>query len=192
PAAVAINHATQTIYVANYQAGTVTIIDGTTESATTVQVGHGPIALAVNEITNKIYVANYGSFPAGSNGSISVIDGKTNSVTQVPGSDSVPQGPAAVAVNSSTNKIYVANNVPGSVTVVDGATNSITTVTDPNASGLWAMDVAVNPVTNKIYVANSDIHCHPQNLGNVTVIDGTTNSTTTVTDPNAFHPIDVA
>ena len=33
--------------------------------------------------------------------------------------------------------------------------------------------VAVNPVTNKIYVANDD-------SGNVTVIDGATNATTTV------------
>jgi DNA-binding beta-propeller fold protein YncE len=188
PSAVAINHATQTIYIADIRAGTVTIVDGTTDSTTTVQVGNGPIALAVNETTNKIYVANWGNFPAGTKGSISVIDGVTNSVTQV--TLSVPQGPASVAVNSSTNKIYVANNALGNVTVVDGATNSTTTVTDPNASGLEAIAVAVNPVTNKIYVANSDLQCHT--FGSVTVIDGTTNLTTTVTDPNAVSPIDIA
>jgi YVTN family beta-propeller protein len=187
PAAVAINHATQMIYVADILAGTVTIIDGTTDSTTTVQVGDGPIALAVNETTNKIYVANWGNFPAGTKGSISVIDGVTSSVTQV--TLRAPQGPASVAVNSSTNKIYVANNALGNVTVVDDATNSTTTVTDPNASGLEAIAVAVNPVTNKIYVANSSPGGGGNNPGNVTVIDGTTNLTTTVTDPNAVSPI---
>ena len=38
--------------------------------------------------------------------------------------------------------------------------------------------MAVNPVTNKIYVANVGSN-------NVTVIDGATNATTTVAEPNA-------
>jgi YVTN family beta-propeller protein len=45
--------------------------------------------------------------------------------------------------------------------------------------------VAVNPVTNQIYVANGGSN-------NVTVIDGATNLTTTVTDPNAKYPAAVA
>ena len=45
--------------------------------------------------------------------------------------------------------------------------------------------VAVNPVTNKIYVANGTSN-------NVTVIDGATNATTTVTDPNAVGPVALA
>ncbi len=55
-----------------------------------------------------------------------------------------------MAVNSVTNKIYVANEFGNTVTVIDGATNNTTTVSvgqDPYA-------VAVNPVTNKIYVVN--------------------------------------
>ena len=47
------------------------------------------------------------------------------------------------------------------------------------------MAVAVNPVTNKIYVANSGSECCGSGNGNVTVIDGATNATTTITDPNA-------
>jgi YVTN family beta-propeller protein len=42
----------------------------------------------------------------------------------------------------------------------------------------------VNLVTNKIYVANSA-------SSNVTLIDGATNATTTITDPNADFPADV-
>ncbi|MGO9640099.1 MAG: Ig-like domain repeat protein, partial [Candidatus Acidiferrales bacterium] len=95
--------------------------------------------------------------------------------------------PDAVAVNSVTNKINVANagcySCTGSVTVIDGANNTTWTVSagnDPDA-------VAVNSVTNKIYVPNySD--------NNVTVIDGANNTTWTVsagTEPDgvAVNPV---
>jgi DNA-binding beta-propeller fold protein YncE len=193
PHAVAINKATNKIYVASgttKQTSFVTIIDGTTHATMTVQVGMWPLAVAVNETTNKIYVANYGDLPLGIPGSITVIDGATNSTTLI--IDPNASHPRAVAVNPLTNKIYVANFWSGNVTVVDGATNSTTTVTDPNASGLDAFAVAVDPVTNKIYVANNSIDRAGNNPGNVTVIDGTTNSTITVTDPNATGPNAVA
>ncbi len=75
-----------------------------------------------------------------------------------------------VAVNSVTNKIYVANNgYDGTVTVIDGATNTTTTV----AAGTDPELVAVNSVTNKIYVPTKQDNT-------VTVIDGATNNTTTV------------
>ena len=58
------------------------------------------------------------------------------------------------------------------------------TVTATVAAGTNPQAVAVNPVTNKIYVANGG--------NSVTVIDGATNATTTVTDPNASSPYAVA
>jgi YVTN family beta-propeller protein len=86
-------------------------------------------------------------------------------------------GPAAIAVNPTTNKIYVANSgtdtsLGNTVTVIDGATNATTTVT----VGMDPVFIAVNPATNKIYVAN-------QGESTVTVIDGATNATTPVTVP---------
>lgn len=83
----------------------------------------------------------------------------------------IPAGndPVAIAVNSVTNKIYVANFSSNDVTVIDGATNSATTV----GVGQAPIAIAVNSVTNKIYVANSG-------SAGVTVIDGATNSTATV------------
>ncbi len=62
-----------------------------------------------------------------------------------------------IAVNTVTNKIYVANGLSSDVTVIDGATNFTTTVSTGTGPGA----VAVNPVTNQIYVANGN---------NVTVI----------------------
>jgi DNA-binding beta-propeller fold protein YncE len=199
PEGVATNTVTNKIYVANYlsssniMGGNVTVIDGTTNSTTTVPAGTKPVAVAVNELTNKIYVANMGCSLSGkctSKGSVTVIDGATNSTTTV--SDANANGPRAVAVNPVTNKIYVANYWTGNITVIDGATNSTTTIIDPNANGLAVYAVAVNQVTNKIYVANQGYVFFGTNPGNVTVIDGATNSTTTVTDPNAITPFAVA
>jgi YVTN family beta-propeller protein len=188
---------TNKIYVANYLSANVTVIDGTTNSTTTVQAALHPVAVAVNEATNKIYVANEGfggPLGNGDRGSVTVIDGATNLTTTV--IDPNANGPSAVVVNPATSKVYVANRWTGNVTVIDGATNSTTTVTDPNAgaNGLGAIALAVNPTTNKVYVANGfcALPGGCSNPGNVTVIDGTTNSTTTISDPNAISPNSVA
>src|SRR5215469_3364366 len=214
PVALALNPLTNKIYVANGASNNVTVIDGTTNTTTTIAAGYIPFAVAVNPVTNKIYVVSQG-------GPVTVIDGATNATT------SVATGGTDVAVNPVTNKIYVANySDPGTVTVIDGATNATTTV----ATGSLARFVAVNPVTNKIYVANqggnnngntvtvidgstnatatvntgtgpsaiavnaatNTIYVGNVNSNNVTVIDGTTNTTTTVTDASASSPYGAA
>jgi len=180
PRAVAVNPVTNKIYVASCTlhgfgrpaTGSLTVIDGTT-NATTVIKGYF-CDVAVNSVTNKTYVPS------------AVIDGTTNSVTNL-STNPVFVYPV-VAVNPVTNKVYVAEG-GGIINVIDGATNSITTVTDPNALSLNPAAIAANPLTNKIYVANNALGISGStNPGNVTVIDGATNSTTTLTDPNAITP----
>ena len=80
----------------------------------------------------------------------------------------VPVGnsPAAVAVDTVTNKVYVANINSGNVSVVDGNTNAVL-ATIPVGSGPWT--IGVNELTNRIYIGN-------QYSGNVSVIDGTTDT----------------
>src|SRR5664279_2722842 len=101
----------------------------------------------------------------------------------------VPAGnsPFGVAVNSITNKTYVANQDDNTVTVIDGATNNTTTV----PVGVYPYAVAVDSATNKIYVANNCGN-NPDcvDFGTVTVIDGATNNTTTV--PVGVYPYAVA
>ena len=60
--------------------------------------------------------------------------------------------PAGVAVNPTTNRIYVANQWSNNVSVIDGATNTVVATVPV---GTCPEDVAVNPSTNRIYVANS-------------------------------------
>lgn len=183
---MAVNSVTHQVYVAN-SSGTVTVIDGYTDSTTTLEVGGSPSAVAVNEMTNQIYVAN-----APSN-SVTVIDGATNALTTV--TDPNAAGPVLLAVNATTNKIYVVNWGSLNVTVIDGASNSTTTVAGPiqsrgfdNAAALAGM--AINAVTNQIYVATSHSHLilDGEHAGqdvcddgsNVTVIDGASSAVTNV------------
>ncbi len=117
---------------------------------------------------------------------ISVLIGPLTGIAQVV-TATLPAGvqPFGVAVNATTNTIYVANECgsdptcssPGTVTVINGANNNTATVT----AGDVPYTVAVNPATNYIYVTNvcgNDITC--VSAGTVTVINGSNNNTTTV------------
>jgi YVTN family beta-propeller protein len=78
------------------------------------------------------------------------------------------KGPAGIAIDTSTNMIYVTNSKSDSVSVIDGLTHAVDT-SIPVGSAPFG--IAVNSDTNKIYVINwySD---------SVSVIDGSTNSIT--------------
>ncbi len=157
PFNAAVNPATNKIYVANFGANNVTVIDGTTLAATTVTVGTTPYYVAINPLTNKIYITN------SSSNSVSVIDGSSDSVVKTV---MVGTHPYFLAINPANSQIYVANSNSNNVSVIDGTSNSvIKTVTVGTSPGF----IAVNPMTNKIYVANGSSK-------NVTVIDGTSNS----------------
>ena len=166
PGPLVVNPTTNKIYVINQSAHfydpshTVTVIDGVTNEALTVDVGAAPYAVALNSITDKIYVTHVAGSP---NDSVTVIDGKTNGMISLP----VGYSPKSIAINPVTNKIYVANETSANVTIIDGVTNATTTV----AVGFSPEAIGVNSVTNKIYVADG---------GGVTVIDGATNATSTV------------
>src|SRR5579864_1816302 len=160
PDGIAVNIATNKIYVANTGSNNVTVIDGFTYATATVAAGTSPSSLAINPVTNKIYIANWGS------NNVTVIDGASNSPTTV----ATGTNPYGIVVNPVTNKVYVANWGSNNVTVIDGASNSVTTV----AVGTEPQGIALNLVTNKIYVTN-------WGSSNMTAIDGASNSTSTVT-----------
>ena len=76
--------------------------------------------------------------------------------------------PSSIAVNPSTNIVYVANYKGNTTSVIDGKTNR---VTDTIPVGNSPDPVAVNPSTNIVYVANYWDKTIP-------VIDGKTNRVT--------------
>ncbi len=161
PHAVEVNPKNKKVYSVNSSDGTVTVMDSSANSTTTVKVGSEPISIAVNSVTNKIYVGNSGS------GTVSVIDGATDAVTATVKVGALPY---VVAVNPTTNKIYVSKTFSNTMTVIDGATNATSNL----KAGIQADAIAVNPQANKLYLTNYESQ-------NVTVMDGATNDITTVT-----------
>lgn len=188
-----INQVTGDIYVGHTFASVSSIVViGGNGVVATISVGSNfsgctgdnlcfPISVAVNANMNKIYVAKRGS------NSITVIDGATNSVTATI-TDPSAVAPVAIAVNSRTNTIYVANAGSDNLTVIDGATGSVTATVPV---GISPSGVAVDEQTNFIYIANAG-NSQTGDPGNVTVINGATNTTTTVSDPKAINPVAVA
>jgi len=167
---VAVNPITNKIYVGDSLLDRVIVVDGNTLATQEVTVAsNGTSAIAVNPITNKIYVAQNPMF--GGN-IVTVIDGSTLATTSV----TVGQYPVALAVNTRTNKVYVACEI-GVVTVIDGATNQTTNV----PAGVEPFAVSVNELTNKIYDVNGQSN-------DMTVIDGQSLASVTIKvghDPNA-------
>lgn len=165
PTAVAVNPATNTLYVAHYGTGDVRIIsaanDGNAHPVTSsLAMWSHPFAIAANPVTNRIYVLTEDS-----RGPIAVINGATRTVTYPAVAAGHAVGPKALAVNPVTNRIYAAFN--NEVIVIDGATNAYTYI--PVSTGSGPISVGVNYITNKIYVAASN--------GTLTIIDGATNAT---------------
>jgi YVTN family beta-propeller protein len=81
-------------------------------------------------------------------------------------------GPSALAANSKTGKLYVANIRNNTVSVIDGHTDKVIATVK---TGAMPNAVAINEVTNRIYVSNQDLDDPVANAhSSVTVIDGKT------------------
>ena len=180
-AGIAVNPVVGNIYttLGGVGSGDVSVHDINWQPVVVIPVGSVPIGVAVDATSNKIYVANSGR------NNISVIDGSSNTVVATV-TDPNAIAPVAVAVNTTTNTIYVVNSQSNNLSVIDGATNSVTATIPVGTS---PSGVAVDSQTNFIYVANVGNSGDP---GNVTVINGATNATTTLADPNAKNPVAVA
>jgi YVTN family beta-propeller protein len=194
PAGVAVNQATDTIYVANLSDNTVSVINGKTCNASNtigcsqappaVPLGSSPVGVAVNQATDTIYVLSPGT-PS----TVSVINGATCNGTVTSGCGTTPltvtvgNGTpilAGLAVNQATDTIYVVNTADDTVSVIDGATCN-----RQNTSGcgqtpahvrvgrMFAGFVAVDQATDLVYVSDA-------NDDTVSIIDGATCNSTVI------------
>jgi YVTN family beta-propeller protein len=139
---IAVNPSTNMVYIANDE-GYISVTNGTTHIIFDfIGLNNSQPTIDVNPSTNMIYATNHGdsgnniiptvslSISGNDGNTISVIDGTTNQIVAdipVPGLD-----PSTIAVNPSTNMVYVASS--GSyksgdetILVIDGTTNQIVT-----------------------------------------------------------------
>lgn len=137
------------IYVANFDGGNVSVIDGQTNTVKgMIPVGGGPFGVAVNDATGKVYVTN------NADDTMSVIDSNTDivigsAITVTAGSGVSARG---LDVNPITNKIYVATEYDSDIiNVINGVDNTL--LTGITLSDCYPYDVEVNTVTNKAYAA---------------------------------------
>jgi DNA-binding beta-propeller fold protein YncE len=176
PLSVAVNQATDTIYVLNPGTpSTVSVIDGARCNAThragcqrvppTVTVGKAANldGLAVDEATDTVYVVNTGD------DTVSVIDGAACNAATTSGCGQTPttvpvgdQNFGYVAVDQTKHLIYVTNGLDDTVSVIDGSTCNGTTHTScgqiqPTApAGAGPSTIAVDPRSHDAYVLDND------------------------------------
>src|SRR5258708_6566762 len=153
PSLIAVNPVTNTIYVANDYGETVSVIAGATNvvirTIPNVPRDQSLYALTVNPATNLLYGLGLDS--------ISVIDGKTNTIATTIGIrkfDQLAPTPITLglAVDPTSNTIYVADTTYGGtyahISVIDGRTNALTSyVQGPIERGA----LAINPNSHMLY-----------------------------------------
>lgn len=189
PIGVAVNPATDTVYVANLGDGgnsVVRVINGAACNAirtagcqrapATIHVGKAPIGIAVDPVTDTVYVANTLS------NTISVINGATCNGTDHSGCGQVPTTLAAkglgfgLTINERTRTLYaVAANdklaVFNAATCNAGNTTGCGQAPATVKVGSFSRGAAVDAATDTIYVANNALSDAP---ASVSVINGAT------------------
>jgi YVTN family beta-propeller protein len=165
PLGIAINSKTNTVYVTNAHSNNVTVIQGKKNRVRTVAVGAYPVAVAVNQATNRVYVGNLQV------NTVTVIEGRSLKTHIV----EVNPYPFWLTVNEKTNKIYMIHQASNTITVIDGRTSTIEKIGAGIIPAGASNALAVDELRNRIYVAEWTTR--------VTVIDGATNTTSTVANP---------
>ena len=180
PVDVAVNQATDTVYVANWGNGagtTVSVIDGRVcnglvtsgcgQPLAAVTIGTGPAGVTVDQSTDTVYAATVASDGAEA---VAVIDGATCNAATTSGCrqtpPSVPVGSGSVNYNvafdvdQATHTLYVANWAGNTLSMIDTATCNATVTSGcahaPRTArvGRGPDGVALNLATDTLYVAN--------------------------------------
>jgi DNA-binding beta-propeller fold protein YncE len=175
PDGAALDQATDSIYVANSGATTVSVIDGAHCNATVtsgcgrtppvVHLKKSPTAVAVDQATDTIYALS-----PGTPGTVSVIHGATCNASVTTGCGKTPptvtvgngNPVAGLAIDQATDTIYVVNTIDNTVSVINGA-GCDATVTSGCGHTPAQVHVgrqgfgfaAVDQATDTIYVSNS-------------------------------------
>jgi len=144
---LSVNPNTNKIYVANYGAKTIDVIDGKSGNITEIPVHEKPFFITVNPNTNKIYTAN----PIEKK--VIILNGTDNAIMA---GLLVKDNPVSFTVNTNpnTNIIYAIDGQSNYVSVVDGNTNTKIGIIPVNKNPVSIVSNP-DPAINNIYVANA-------------------------------------
>lgn len=162
---IAINESTNKVYILRQgNNGEVTVVDATALTWYAIDTGsHTPAGIALNPVTDRLYVSHNLS------GDVRAIDITSSSDHPPNVSIQIAGHPTALALNASTNRIYVlSDDERGPIVEIDGATNAATRIVAPGHA-IGPRVVAVNPTSNKAYAGFSN---------EVVVVDGVTRNLT--------------
>ena len=137
PVSIAVNTSTGTAYVANAGDGTVSILDGASDTVVaTVPIGSHPYSIAADSVTGKVFVTHtFGD-------QTSMLDGTTNKVTDL------KTGSAdLIAINSRTGTVYLLG-YGGAVKVLDEATQKF----NERAVGRHGWGLTLDDSSGTVYV----------------------------------------
>lgn len=157
---VAINNRTQTLYTSNTREGTLSAVDLRTGTITTIAdpeaEGNAHLfRVVVDEANNMVY-----STVAATPGLVWVVDGSTNRLVHK--IEGVGARVTGLALDSRTNRLFVASVNDNTVAVVDLATHQVVNVIPTTGEG--STQLAFDPATNRLFVGN-------QQSNDVSVID---------------------
>jgi YVTN family beta-propeller protein len=146
------------VYVTSQNPGTLSVIDGSTNTIEdSVSLGV-PQAIAFDSANNRLYITS----PQGAaSDPVFVIDPSTIKLLHAV---FVGKDPFGIAVDAADNKIYVSNLHSDSVSVIDGSTDKVIKTIPV---GHFPFGVAFNSVNGDVYVAN-------QGSDTISVVDSST------------------
>ncbi len=148
PTAVAVNPVTNTIFVVNNNLdGTISVINGASNAVTgNIFAGFNPKAVAVDTAKNFIFAI------AGSNNTFTTVDPNVYLIDIATGNMVIAEGgtkPVALAVNTTSDQLYVANFENDAFVVAIASAQKGEGGYGPLPVG--GTSLAVNTVTNKAY-----------------------------------------
>ena len=155
PSGVAVDTASNRIYVSlgTSTGDSVAVIDGTTNTVIDTVAVPQAFVIATNPTNGRVYTAgcNFSQTPVSCG--VTVIDGRTDTVvTTIPIDTPSPNiGLQGIAVNSATNRIYVADDNNFKVHVINGSTNTFVAHIGINRQQF--LGLAADPKTNQILAA---------------------------------------
>jgi YVTN family beta-propeller protein len=152
---VSIDPDTNTIYLLGYEGGTINALDGLTQIAHKLEAGKHAWGMTIDRPSGALYIARLGT------GDVASLRDASTASTFLSGNI-----PCAIAINSATHKIYVANYGDNTVAAIDLKSKKIlaTIPVGTNPEG-----IALDSELNLVFVANT-------HADTITVIDTVNNS----------------